>query len=311
MKEIIPDALDNERVDRVISMILGVSRSTAATAVSEGLVTLDGKSVSKVSQRVTIDQELEVEDSVFDSAPDIAPDPDVELNYVHIDDDVVVVAKSAGRVVHPGAGHSSGTLAQGLLARFPEIASVGDPGRPGIVHRLDKGTSGVLMAARSVRAYESLTEQLRNRTVTRRYTAIAWGIPDSPRGVVEAPIGRAVRDPTRMVVREDGKSARTSYSVLASWTEPKVSLLSCVLDTGRTHQIRVHLEAINHPVVGDNRYGRGRGDLGIDRPALHAAELGFTHPATGERLEFADPLPDDISAIIEAMGTPATGEVPR
>lgn len=311
MIEVIPEALEDERVDRVISMILGVSRSVAAAAVADGLVTLNGRTIKKASQRVSANQELAVDDSVLDTEVEVAPDPDVDIGTLHVDDHVIVVAKRAGQVVHPGAGHGTGTIAQGLLAQFPELSDVGEPMRPGIVHRLDKGTSGVLMVARTAEAYESLTDQLRARSVTRRYLSVAWGHPEAPRGVVEAPIGRAVRDPTRMVVREDGKPARTTYSVLATWEEPKVCLLSCVLDTGRTHQIRVHLEAINHPVLGDPRYGRGRPTQAIDRPALHAAELGFDHPVTGDRLEFHDPLPADMSAMMKEMGNPVAGEVPQ
>lgn len=310
MIEVIPEPLDGERVDRVISMILGISRTAAAQAVSNGYVTLDGRAVTKVSNKVSTDQELAIDDAVLAPAPELAADPSVAVDLMHVDEHVIVVAKKAGQVVHPGAGHMSGTIAQGVMAQFPETRNVGEPDRPGVVHRLDRGTTGVFMMARTPLAYDSLTEQLRARTVARRYLTLGWGHPKTPRGVIEAPIGRAVRDPTRMVVREDGKAARTSYTVAAIWTEPKVSLFSCELDTGRTHQIRVHLEAINHHVIGDIRYGGGRESLGFDRPALHASELGFAHPESGEWLEFRDPLPADMRAMIDGMGTPETGEVP-
>lgn len=310
MIEIIPEPLDGERVDRVVSMMLGISRSAAAVAVTSGLVRIDGVSASKPAQKVTTDQELSVDDSVLEPEAEIAADPSVVLDIAHADDDVLVIRKQSGQIVHPGSGHSMGTIAQGVLALYPEVRDIGDPARPGIVHRLDKGTSGVFMVARTALAYESLVEQLRERTVSRRYLTIAWGQPKSPRGVIEAPIGRAVRDPTRMVVREDGKKARTTYSVLATWTEPKISLFSCVLDTGRTHQIRVHLEAIHHPVLGDSRYGGGRQSLGMERPALHAAELGFSHPSTGEWMEFSAPLPNDMKTVLDELGEPDTGETP-
>ncbi len=311
MTEDIPEALDGERVDRVVSMLLGLSRSAAAEAVGAGLVELDSVAVMKSSQRVASGQVLTVSNSVLEPAPELAADPNVELNLLHVDEDVLVVDKAVGQVVHPGAGHSSGTIAQGVLAKFPEVREVGEPARPGIVHRLDKGTSGVFMIARSHLAYDSLTEQLRERDVSRRYLAFGWGHPKTPRGVIEAPIGRAVRDPTRMVVREDGKAARTSYAVAASWADPKISLFSLELDTGRTHQIRVHLEAIHHPVVGDARYGGGRDSLGVDRPLLHAAKLGFEHPRTGDRLDFESPMPTDMVALIERVGSPDTGSVPK
>lgn len=310
MIETIPDPLDGERVDRVVSMLLGISRSAAANAVSAGFVTLDAVAVAKSSQRVATGQELAVDDAVLAPEDELASDPSVELDIVHVDDHVLVIDKAVGQIVHPGAGHTSGTLAQGVLARYPEVRTVGDPARPGIVHRLDKGTSGVFMIARTDEAYDSLTRQLRDRTVFRRYLTFGWGHPQTPRGVVEAPIGRAVRDPTRMVVREDGKPARTSYSVVASWREPKLTLFSCQLDTGRTHQIRVHLEAIHHPVLGDRRYGGGRDHLGLTRPALHAAELGFTHPVSGEDLAFTSPLPPDLQELLTQLGPADSGEVP-
>lgn len=310
MIETIPDPLDGERVDRVVAMLMGLSRSAAADAVAEGLVLLDSVAVAKSSTRVATGQELAVDDSVLDPDDEIASDPAVSVNLIHVDDHVLVVDKAVGQVVHPGAGHTSGTIAQGVLAQFPEVRSVGDPDRPGIVHRLDKGTSGVFMIARTEAAYDSLTDQLRERSVSRRYLTVGWGHPKTPRGVIEAPIGRAVRDPTRMVVREDGKPARTSYSVEATWAEPKLSLFSCELDTGRTHQIRVHLEAINHPVVGDGRYGGGRDRLDMERPALHAADLGFDHPATGERLNFSSPLPVDMTDLLNRLGAPDSGAVP-
>lgn len=310
MRELIPEPLDSERVDRVLAMLLGLSRSAAADAVTAGLVSLDGVSISKASTRVATGQELDVDDSVLDPEDEIAADPSVALDLLHVDEHVLVIDKAVGQIVHPGAGHSTGTIAQGVLAQFPEVRNVGEVNRPGVVHRLDKGTSGVFMMARTAKAYESLTGQLRDRSVSRRYLTLAWGHPQTQRGVVEAPIGRAVRDPTRMVVREDGKPARTAYSVVSSWAQPKISLFSCELDTGRTHQIRVHLEAIHHPVVGDARYGGGRDTLGLERPALHAAELGFVHPETDDWLEFSSPLPSDIRELLDFLGPPDEGTLP-
>jgi 23S rRNA pseudouridine1911/1915/1917 synthase len=181
------------------------------------------------------------------------------------------------------------------------VASVGDPARPGIVHRLDRGTSGLLVVARSPRAYASLTDQLARRRVERRYLALVRGHMPAPAGVIDAPVGRSARDRTRMAVAAGGRSARTRYEVVAAFDEPEpLSLVACRLETGRTHQIRVHLAAVGHPVVGDDRYG-GRRLLGLDRPFLHAAELAFTHPATGEQVRFSSPLPPDLQAVLDRL----------
>jgi 23S rRNA pseudouridine1911/1915/1917 synthase len=213
----------------------------------------------------------------------------------------VVVAKPAGLVVHPGAGHHGGTLVNGLLHRYPEVAGVGDPTRPGIVHRLDRDTSGLLVVARSERAHRALVAALAERRVEREYDALVWGVPDAPRGVVDAPIGRSDARRTRMAVREGGRDARTAYTLVESFASPRCSLLRCRLETGRTHQIRVHLAAIGHPVVGDVAYGGARAGLALDRPFLHAGRLAFDHPVTGRRVELDEPLPADLAAVLDRL----------
>lgn len=297
----VPAALAGERVDRVVSFFTGCSRSVAATLVANGEVLLDGAPVGSRSQRVVEGQALVIP-LVVAVPTDAAPDPSVQVEVVHLDDDVVVVDKPAGLVVHPGAGHDSGTLAQGLLARFPEIADVGDPARPGIVHRLDQGTSGLLVVARTPDAYGSLVGQFGARSVERRYLALVWGQPADTMGLIDAPIGRSTRRPTRMTVSASGRDARTRFEVQRRFREPAdLALLACGLETGRTHQIRVHLSAIGHPVVGDEQYGGVRGALAAGRPMLHAATLGFTHPTTGEHLAFESALPADFRAILELL----------
>jgi 23S rRNA pseudouridine1911/1915/1917 synthase len=216
---------------------------------------------------------------------------------------VIVVDKAPGLVVHPGAGHARGTLVGGLLARFPDLgnlasAGVCPPERPGVVHRLDKGTSGLLVVARTAGAYASLVGQLAARTVDRRYVALVRGAVADERGEVDAPIGRSARTPTRMAVSASGKPARTAYTVLERLGG--TTLLSLTLRTGRTHQIRVHLAAIGHPVVGDERYGSPERTLGPGRFFLHAGALAFDHPGTGERVSFSSPLPDDLEADLVA-----------
>jgi 23S rRNA pseudouridine1911/1915/1917 synthase len=226
----------------------------------------------------------------------------VDVPVVFADDHVIVVDKPQELVVHPGAGNARGTMVAGLLARFPELAAVGEPVRPGIVHRLDKGTSGLLVVARTPQAYASLVEQLSARTVDRRYLALVWGVPDPPTGMVDAPIGRSRRDPTRMAVSTTGREARTRFAVQQRFTEPvEAALVECRLETGRTHQIRVHLAAIGHPVVGDPRYRGARRSFPTPRLFLHAHSLAFDHPATGERVSFASPLPADLQGVLDRL----------
>jgi 23S rRNA pseudouridine1911/1915/1917 synthase len=303
MIEEIPAGLDGERIDRVVAMLTGCSRSEAADAIDTGTVRIDGRVATKGSLRVQAGQRVEVEgDPVRVQEPPTA-DPSVVLQVVHEDDDVVVIDKPAGLVVHPGAGHQGSTLVHGLLARYPEVAGVGgDPVRPGIVHRLDKGTSGLLVTARNDAAHEALVEQLSDHLVDRHYRALVWGHLETPLGTIDAPVGRSRRDPLKMTVTATGREARTHYEVLATFDEPaRVSLLECRLETGRTHQIRVHLRSIGRPVVGDDLYGGTRDTLPASRPFLHAAELAFTHPATGERVQFESPLPAELTDLLDRL----------
>ncbi len=294
----VPAALAGERVDRAVALLTGWSRSDVATLIEEGAVRVGGQPVAK-SRRLAEGEEVEVEGEPEAEAPPVA-EP-VEFHVVHADDDIVVVAKPAGLVVHPGAGHETGTLAAGLLHRFPDIAGVGDPMRPGIVHRLDRDTSGLMVVARSLRAHDALTAALAAREIERRYLALAWGRFDARRGTIDAPIGRSATRRTRMAVREAGKEARTGYEVLTQYDHPVCALIECRLETGRTHQIRVHLAAIGHPVVGDGTYGGDRNPLQPGRPFLHAHALALIHPGTGERLEFSDPLPLELMAVLSRL----------
>jgi 23S rRNA pseudouridine1911/1915/1917 synthase len=236
-----------------------------------------------------------------------APDPSVGFAVVHADEAVVVVDKPAALVVHPGAGNRDGTLVNGLLARYPEIAAVGDPQRPGIVHRLDAGSSGLLVVARTQAAADALVAQFATRRASRRYVALVWGHPAAVHGIVDAPIGRDRRDPLRMAVVADGKPARTEYWVVERYARPaELARLDCRLETGRTHQIRVHLASIGHPLVGDVVYGQRRPVLGLERPFLHAAELAFEHPLTGAWVRFESALPADLAGLLDTL-TPAHG----
>ncbi len=300
MIERVPPALDGERLDRVVALLTEVSRSRVADAIAGGLVKVDGGVVTQRSRRVVEGEALEIHLVVTPTVAGVDADASIKFEVVHVDAAVIVVDKPEGLVVHPGAGHAHDTLVNGLVARFPELADVGDPDRPGIVHRLDRGTSGLMVVARTKVAYESLVQQLSERAVERTYVALVSGVP-APRGVIDAPIARSHRDPTRMAVVESGRHARTRYLLLRELDGGRYAQLSCGLESGRTHQIRVHLAAIGHPVVGDERYGPGRPTLGLGRPFLHAARLAFQHPFTGAPVTFESPLPPDLRETLAAL----------
>jgi len=303
--ETVPEALAGERLDRAVSMAAGVARSDAAALVAAGAVRIDGNQVTRGSQRLSVGQRLVIViDEPAGTGP--GPDPSIPLHVVVEDPSLLVVDKPAGLVVHPGSGTPDGTLVNAVLARYPEVAAVGDPERPGIVHRLDKGTSGLLVVARSNEAHRALVEMLSRHEVRRVYIALVRGPVEADSGVIDAPLARSSREPTRMAVSGAGRPARTRYRVLARLTD--ATLLECTLETGRTHQIRVHLTAIGHPLVGDPRYGRGvrspAGGPRLGRPFLHAAELAFDHPVSGGRVEARSPLPDDLRSVLDGLGAP-------
>ncbi|MDA8284583.1 MAG: RluA family pseudouridine synthase [Actinomycetota bacterium] len=302
-------ALDGERADRAVALLTGLTRAEVAALVDAGGVRLDGRVVTARGRKVRAGQVLQVDSPEPVKAEALAPDPSVPFGIVYEDGDVAVVDKPAGVVVHPGAGNASGTLVHGLLARYPELAGLdGDADRPGIVHRLDKGTSGLLVVARTPEARRALVAALAGHEVERRYAALAARTVEADEGMIDAAVGRGARDPTRFAVQRDGRPARTRYRVEARYTSPEaVTLLECHLETGRTHQIRVHLAAIGHPVVGDPRYGARRVPavarlLPDDRPWLHARGLSFLHPRTGQRLRFESPLPEELAAVLDALG---------
>ncbi len=304
--EVVPAALAGERLDRVVALALDVSRSVATALVDGGGVTVDGAPAPSGKVRLAEGQLVEIDPDVVPVDEPPGPDPTVAFAVVHEDDHVIVVDKPAGLVVHPGAGNRDGTLVNGLLARYPELERVGDRSRPGIVHRLDAGSSGLLVVARTPEAVDCLIEQFATHHATRAYLAMVWGHPAASHGVIDAPIGRSARSPTQMAVVADGRRARTEYRVLEPFDRPTaLALLECRLETGRTHQIRVHVASIGHPLVGDPVYGGGRPSLGLGRPFLHAAELAFDHPATGERVTFDSVLAPDLAGWIARMRPPS------
>lgn len=301
LTEVVPAALAGERLDRIVALLADLSRSDASRTIAAGGVTVDGDPAPSGKVRLAVGQIVAVDPDVIPRAEPPRPDPDVPVSVVHEDRDLIVVDKQAGLVVHPGAGHADGTLVNGLLARYPELAAVGDPWRPGIVHRLDAGSSGLLVVARTPAARDQLVSQFTEHRARRVYTAVVWGVPEASHGVIDAPVGRSRRDPLRMAVVADGRPARTDYLVVEALDRPaELALVECRLETGRTHQIRVHLSSIGHPLVGDPVYGQRRPRLGLDRPFLHASELAVDHPTTGERWTFHSPLPVDLREWLDA-----------
>ena len=306
----VPAALAGMRLDRAVSFLTGLTRAGAARLVEEGGARLDGAVVHERARRLREGERLFLEASLAarpEEEARLEPSTAVPFTVVYEDEELLVVEKPAGVVVHPGAGNRAGTLAAGLLAAYPELArlpaeGVGEADRPGIVHRLDKETSGLLVVARSPAAHASLSAQLQRRTMSRRYRAILVGHLESDRGIVDAPIGRSEGDPTKRAVIATGREARTSYETRARFSQPlQASEVELTLETGRTHQIRVHMAAIGHPVLGDRRYGGRRGALSVGRPMLHAAELRLTHPASGQEMTFSSPLPRDFAQALAAL----------
>jgi len=288
----VPPSAAGERLDRFLTEIEGVgSRSAAERLLAEGKVLVDGAARPK-SHRLEGGERVEVELGLRPAG--LAPEP-IELRIAWEDEHLLVVDKPAGLVVHPAAGHATGTLVHGLLAHA--IAGGAEAERPGIVHRLDRDTSGLLVVARSEEAHRRLQRLIRRRELVREYLALVRGRPRSRAGRIEAPIGRDVRDPTRMSLdARVPRDAVTHFEVVELLRAH--ALLRVRLETGRTHQIRVHLAAIGLPVAGDPVYGVP-GDLGLERQFLHAARVAFEHPLTGERLDVSSPLPPDLVAALE------------
>jgi 23S rRNA pseudouridine1911/1915/1917 synthase len=276
------------------------SRAAAERLVEAGAVLVEGVARAK-SHRLSGGEEVELEAPA--AAPSSLEPEEMSLRVAYEDEHLLVVDKPAGLVVHPAAGHARGTLVHGLLAHA--VAGGEEPERPGIVHRLDRDTSGLLVVARSPEAHRRLQALIRRREVERHYLALVVGRPRSRTGRIEAPIGRDRHDPTRQSLdTATPRDAVTHFSLVELL--PRHALLDVRLETGRTHQIRVHLAAIDLPVAGDSVYGRA-GELGLERQFLHAARLAFPHPFGGERIEAESPLPRDLAAALASARSPTTG----
>ena len=291
-----------QRLDRRVAAEAGCSRSVAHELVLAGAVQVDGRVERRPAVKVADDAVVVVDhEPVVDVG--LQPDDSVVVPLVHTDEYLYVVDKPAGLVVHPGSGTGDEpTLVNGLLALDPGLAGVGpDPTRPGIVHRLDRGTSGLLLVARTAEAHDALSALIATHEVQREYTTLVAGTVPEATGRIEAAIGRDPQRPTLQAVTPDGRWAATDYEVEARYAEPEAATLLAVrLETGRTHQIRVHLSAIEHPVVGDRAYG-DRSGLPLDRPFLHSRRLAFVHPMTDEPCVFESPLPEDLQAALAVL----------
>lgn len=283
------------RLDKVVSdMMPDESRSQLKQAIDEERVLVNQK-VEKPKYKVQSGDQIEV--TIPDPVPlDLEPE-NIPLDIVYEDDDVIVVNKPAGMVVHPSPGHPNHTLVNALLYHSP-LSTINGTYRPGIVHRIDKDTSGLLMVAKNDNAHRSLAAQLKNKTNLREYIALVHGVIKQDKGVIDAPIGRSPKDRKRQAIVADGRHAVTHYQVLERYLN--YTLISCWLETGRTHQIRVHMKSIGHPLAGDPLYGPRKTIAGSGQ-FLHAKKLGFRHPVTGKQLVFEAPLPDDFQRVINRL----------
>ncbi len=297
----VPEGLTGERVDAVLSRMFGLSRGRAAELIGAGLVQLDGADVAK-SDRVSGGAVLDIAIPAPVDPVAVVPETVEGIQIVHDDDALVVVDKPVGVAVHPSPGWSGPTVVGHLAAAGFRIATSGAPERQGIVQRLDAGTSGVMVIAKSEHGYSRLKNAFRRRAVEKTYHALVQGHPDPLRGTVEAPIGRHTRHDFKFGVKADGKHSVTHYETLEA--HRFASLLEVQLETGRTHQIRVHMAALHHPCVGDPLYG---GDpvlarrLGLDRQWLHAVRLGFEHPESGEFVEYSSDYPSDLQRALDLI----------
>ncbi|MFC7458653.1 RluA family pseudouridine synthase [Brachybacterium sp. GCM10030267] len=297
----VPDGLAGERVDVGISRMLGLSRSRAADLIDGGHVEIDGQAPSR-STRLEPGAMLNVELPDERPAAEVRPMIAEGMSLVHQDDDIVVIDKPVGVAAHPSPGWSGPTVLGHLAAAGVSIRTSGDPDRQGIVSRLDVGTSGLMVVARTERAYTTLKDSFRAREVGKVYHAVCQGTPDQPQGTIEAPIARSPNHDYKFAVRRDGKHSVTHYETLEALHG--ATLLKVRLETGRTHQIRVHLAALHHPLVGDPLYGADptlAARIGLIRQWLHAMELSFVHPVSGREVTFVSQYPRDLQDALEAL----------
>ena len=297
----VPDGLDGERLDAALARMFGLSRAAAAELIGNGDVLVGGRPAMK-SDRVPAGEWLEVTLPAPAAPPVLRPEPVPGLKILHEDADIIVVDKPVGVAAHPTPGWTGPTVLQGLLAAGHTVATSGAAERQGIVHRLDANTTGVMVVAKSERAYSLLKQAFRDREVDKRYHALVQGHPDPLRGTIDAPIARHPAGDGRFAVIADGRPSVTHYDTLEAFRA--ASLLEVRLETGRTHQIRVHMSAIRHPCVADRLYGADpvlAARLGLQRQWLHAVRLSFAHPADGRRVEYTSEYPADLAHALDVL----------
>lgn len=297
----VPDGLEGMRVDAGIARLLGISRTVAAQLCSDGQVLLDGAAVGK-SDRLLAGSLLDVTMPEAPAASSITGEPVDGMTQIYADDDIVVIDKPVGVAAHPSPGWEGPTVVAGVLAMGHRLSTSGADERRGIVHRLDAGTTGLMVVAKSERAYTVLKQAFRERTVQKIYHAIVQGHPDPMKGTIDAPIGRHPRHDWKFTVLAGGRDSITHYEVIEAF--PAASLVEINLETGRTHQIRVHFSALRHPCVGDGMYGADptlSARLELTRQWLHAHQLAFAHPADGRAVEFHSPYPADLQRALDEL----------
>ena len=300
---LVPEGLAGERVDAAVARLFGVSRTKAAELAAEGQVLLDGATVAK-SERVHPGSQIEVSLPTPDEVPkvEVVAEPVPGMHVIHDDDDIVVVDKPVGVAAHPSVGWSGPTVLGGLAAAGYRISTSGASERQGIVSRLDVGTSGLMVVCKSEYAYSVLKRAFKQRTVDKTYHALVQGLPDPLQGTIDAPIGRHHGHDYKFAVMDSGKPAVTHYELIEAYRH--ASLLEVHLETGRTHQIRVHMAALKHPCVGDPLYGADPtlgARLGLERQWLHAMGLGFVHPGSGEYVHFESTYPEDLQRALDRL----------
>lgn len=295
---LIAEDMEDERIDKCISMLIdSLSRSFIQKLIKEDKVFVNGKAV-KGSYRVKAEDEVR-----FLLPPSVEPDIEPEnipLDILYEDSDLIVVNKPKGMVVHPAAGHYSGTLVNALMYHCgKELSGINGVMRPGIVHRIDKDTTGSVIACKNDKAHNCIAEQLKEHSINRRYHAICYGVLEQDEGTIDKPIGRHPTERKKMAVNPNGKRAVTHYKVLKRFSQ--YTYIECVLETGRTHQIRVHMASIGHPLLGDEVYANRKSPFKLNGQTLHAKTLGFIHPTTGEYVEVDAPLPEYFEHLLEIL----------